>query len=110
MAELVERNLVWEVLVLRDGRWNVVEIHDSREDALADAERRRSGQSGVKVTIERYDPESRTYMSTTVWEWIAPVKSRSAGTTKAWPDVTIARPAAREPARRSWWRRLFGRR
>lgn len=111
MSEMSERKLVYEVLVERAGRWNVVDVMDSREDALALGERMKSGHAAVKVTIERFDPETRLFTSVTLWEWQAP-RPRSLGTqTAVRVDIAARGAAARAPSaapRRPWWRRLLG--
>lgn len=111
MSEMSERKLAYEVLVQRAGRWNVVDVLDSREDALALGERMKSGHVAVKVTIERFDPATRLFSSVTLWEWQVS-KPRGAGAqTAVRVDIAARGAAARAPSaapRRGWWRRLLG--
>ncbi|MCW0183016.1 hypothetical protein [Zavarzinia sp.] len=111
MTDLSERKLVYEILVERAGRWNVVDVMDNREDALALGERMKSGHAAVKVTIERFDPETKLFSSVTLWEWQAPRVRGTAAQSALRVDIaarTAETRAPSQPRRRSWWRRLLG--
>ncbi len=111
MSEMSERKLVYEVLVERAGRWNVVDVMDSREDALVLGERMKSGHAAVKVTIERFDPETKLFSSVTLWEWQAPRARSFGGQTAVRVDIAARGAATQAPSgtsRRPWWRRLLG--
>lgn len=111
MSELSERKLVYEILVERAGRWNVVDVMDNREDALALGEKLRSGHAAVRVTIERFDPETRLYTTVTLWEWQATKAKGHKGPTVARVEVAprlhhSKPPVSKKPV--AWWRRLLG--
>ncbi|PWR25606.1 hypothetical protein [Zavarzinia aquatilis] len=111
MSELSERKLVYEILVERAGRWNVVDVMDNREDALALGERLRTGHAAVRVTIERFDPDTRLYSTVTLWEWQAARPKGIKGPTATRVDIAprlhqAKAPVSKKPA--AWWRRLLG--
>lgn len=112
MADLADRKMLYEVLVERSDRWNIVDVLDSRDDALALGERLRATHGAVKVTIERYDPDTRLYSTVVIWEWR---RAKPAGPTPGMgtgPGARVRAPGMHEPrpskAPVPWWRRLFG--
>ncbi|PWR23277.1 hypothetical protein [Zavarzinia compransoris] len=110
MTDLGERKRVYEVHVLRAGRWTVVDVLETREDALAQGERLRGSHEGVRVNIERFDPDRGTFTATTIWEWQAP---RRGGPryqpAPVRPEPFLPRSGqARPTAPKPWWRRWLG--
>ncbi|MCF4165031.1 hypothetical protein L2U69_05195 [Zavarzinia compransoris] len=111
MTDLSEKKRVYEVLILRSGRWTVVDVHEEREDALDHGQRLRGQHAGVRVNIERFDDQTNTFMTTTLWEWKAPKRGTQTGVAMArTAEPRLAPNPAPKPApRKSWWQRLIGR-
>ena len=111
MTDLSERKRVYEVLVKQAERWTVVDVFEDKEDALAQGARMRIGHAAVRVTIERFNAETKTYTSTVIWEWQAP--KRAASSVHRVGNQAEARlhhlppPKKKEPPR-PWWRRWLG--